>query len=169
MMLFQFNDYGAWFSESRWNIDFSRLSAEMLQLSQHAVQADPASGAVPLLEPLDFRDPQWRIGLVSYCNYNDSVTKLRLQSRSNKKAYSDLHSYELLHFEEPFVSNAHPWMNKLIAIQKNLADFDWLFWVDCDLFFMNPQRSVDPLIRSALRRNTDASLIVAEDGMMLNS
>ncbi|CAE8627376.1 unnamed protein product [Polarella glacialis] len=50
-----------------------------------------------------------------------------------------------------------------------LHDFDWLFWVDCDLYFMNPSKTVDALIQSALSRTSEASLLIAEDGMMLNS
>jgi len=168
LMLFNFNDFGAWFAHSRWQIDPNRWSAEMNALSHEALQADPSVGAAAVKDP-NFRQPEWRIGLVSYCNYNDSATKLRVLSGSNKRAYADYHSYSLLHFEKPFVGNAHPWMNKLIAVQENLANYDWLFWVDCDLFFMNPQRTVDALIRTALDRNPEASMIVAEDGMMLNS
>mmetsp|Transcript_29674 Transcript_29674/g.69946 ORF Transcript_29674/g.69946 Transcript_29674/m.69946 type:complete len:216 (+) Transcript_29674:3-650(+) len=74
-----------------------------------------------------------------------------------------------MHVEEPYVTQAHPWMNKLIAIQQNLEAFDWLFWVDCDLFFMNPKKTVDSLIYAALERTPEASLLIAEDGMMLNS
>jgi len=170
LVLFNFNDYGAWFSQSRWRIDMNELSSTMQQLLQLA-RADegPAAAVAPVLEPLDFREPSWRIGLVTYCNYNDSATRLTSQSRSSKRAYASRHAYALLHLEEPFVTQAHPWMNKLIAIQRNLADFDWLFWVDCDLFFMNPERTVDALVRTALLRNPDASFIIAEDGMMLNS
>eukprot|EP00927_Polykrikos_kofoidii_P038748 TRINITY_DN33174_c0_g1_i1.p1 TRINITY_DN33174_c0_g1~~TRINITY_DN33174_c0_g1_i1.p1 ORF type:complete len:530 (-),score=54.75 TRINITY_DN33174_c0_g1_i1:556-2049(-) len=168
-MVFNFNDWGAWFAHSRWKTNLNELSEGTLGLSKAAPEADPSGGAAPIVEPMDFREPTWRIGLVSYCNYNDSYTKLRVLSGSNKKAYAERHGYTLLHFEKPFISQAHPWMNKLIAIQQNLADFDWLFWVDCDLFFMKPEGTVDALIRSALAKNADASLIIAEDGMMLNS
>lgn len=168
LMLFNFNDYGAWFAHTRWRIDMSRLSNSMQELT-HAARADGLGGAVPMAEPLDFRDPSWRIGLVTYCNYNDSVTSLTRWSRGSKQAYADKHGYTLFHFEKPFVTQAHPWMNKLIAIQTILRDFDWVFWVDCDLFFMNPSRTVDAVIRSAVVQNPDASLLIAEDGMMLNS
>jgi len=166
--LFNFNDYGAWFGFSRWRIDMNELSnlmAELLKMSR----ADEGQAVAKLAEPWEFRERGWSVGLVTYCNYNDSRTQLTSQSRSNKKAYAARHGYTLMHYEEPFVSQAHPWMNKLIAIQQNMASFDWLFWVDCDLFFMNPSRTVDTLIRTAVLHNPDASLIVAEDGMMLNS
>mmetsp|Transcript_6370 Transcript_6370/g.19825 ORF Transcript_6370/g.19825 Transcript_6370/m.19825 type:complete len:439 (-) Transcript_6370:85-1401(-) len=166
--LFNFNDYGAWFGSSRWRIDMSELGnlmAELLRMSR----ADEGQVAAELVQPWDFRDAGLRVGIVTYCNYNDSRTQLTSFSRSNKNTYASRHKYSLLHFEQPFVTQAHPWMNKLIAIQKNLAAFDWLLWVDCDLFFMNPVRTVDALIRTAVLKNPDASLIIAEDGMMLNS
>lgn len=167
-MLFNFNDYGAWFSQSRWRTDMSSLSSTMQELTKLA-RADGVGAATPMAEPLDFRESRWRIGLVTYCNYNDTATSLTKWSRTSKSAYAERHGYKLFHFEEPFVTQAHPWMNKLIAIQQTLRDFDWIFWVDCDLFFMNPQRTVDALIRSALLQNEEASLLIAEDGMMLNS
>eukprot|EP00439_Symbiodinium_sp_Y106_P054014 s1244_g7.t1 len=71
------------------------------------------------------------------------ATNLTAQSRSSKGAYAAYHGYRLMHVEEPYVTQAHPWMNKLIAIQQNLEAFDWLFWVDCDLFFMNPKKTVE--------------------------
>jgi len=167
-MLFNFNDFGAWFSSSRWRIDMGQLSNSMQELTRIA-RADGLGGALPLIDALDYRAPSLRVGLVTYCNYNDSATSLTGWSRSSKQAYADLHGYKLFHFEEPFVTQAHPWMNKLIAIKTILQDFDWVFWVDCDLFFMNPARTVDALIQSAVAKNEEASLLIAEDGMMLNS
>lgn len=167
-MLFNFNDFGAWFAATRWRTDTNRLhtlTQELLRLSR----ADGLDVAAHVKEPLDFREPALRIGVVTYCNYNDTRTRLTVLSRSNKRAYAERHSYTLFHFEEPFVAQAHPWMNKLLAIQETLPDFDWIFWVDCDLFFMSPGRTVDALIRSALALNPDAALLLAEDGMMLNS
>ncbi|CAL1133739.1 unnamed protein product [Cladocopium goreaui] len=168
-MLFQFNDFGAWFSFSRWRTDMQRIASSSQALHSAAKsQTAGAVGAVDVVDP-SFKEPGWRIGLVTYCNYNNSATNLTAQSRSSKGAYAKKHGYKLLHIEEPFVTQAHPWMNKLIAIQRNLEDYDWLFWVDCDLFFMNPAKTVDALIHAAFTRTPDASLLIAEDGMMLNS
>eukprot|EP00927_Polykrikos_kofoidii_P024045 TRINITY_DN21944_c0_g1_i1.p1 TRINITY_DN21944_c0_g1~~TRINITY_DN21944_c0_g1_i1.p1 ORF type:complete len:452 (+),score=52.94 TRINITY_DN21944_c0_g1_i1:84-1439(+) len=154
-----------YFEKSRWRLDvnaWTRHRSVLKKFVSAAAKKNP-------FEPLHVRQPKWRIGLISYCVYNDSNTKLRILSKSNKKAYSERHGHTLLHFEEPFVSQASPQMNKILALRRNFADFDWLFWVDCDLFFMNPNRTVDTVIRSALARNADASLIITEDGMMLNS
>ncbi|CAK9005737.1 unnamed protein product [Durusdinium trenchii] len=166
-MLFQFNDFGAWFSFSRWRTDMQRIASASQELHQVAKSA-ASIGAVDVIDP-SFKQPDWRIGLVTYCNYNNSATNLTAQSRSSKGAYAKRHGYKLLHIEDPFVTQAHPWMNKLIAIQRNLQDYDWLFWVDCDLFFMNPEKTVDALIHAAFSRTPEASLLIAEDGMMLNS
>ncbi|CAJ1343123.1 unnamed protein product [Effrenium voratum] len=162
-MLFQFNDFGAWFGYSRWRTDMQRIAGASQEL--HAMAGRGHAEVVDA----EFRDHSWRIGLVTYCNYNNSATNLTAQSRSSKGAYAARHGYKLMHIEEPFVTQAHPWMNKLIAIQRNLQDFDWLFWVDCDLFFMNPKKTVDALINAAYSRTPEASLLIAEDGMMLNS
>eukprot|EP00428_Durinskia_dybowskii_P038901 CAMPEP_0170255752 /NCGR_PEP_ID=MMETSP0116_2-20130129/27729_1 /TAXON_ID=400756 /ORGANISM="Durinskia baltica, Strain CSIRO CS-38" /LENGTH=271 /DNA_ID=CAMNT_0010506761 /DNA_START=29 /DNA_END=841 /DNA_ORIENTATION=- len=138
---------------------------ELIKLSR----AEVAGVEVRMAEPLDFRDASQRIGLVTYCSYNDSRTSLTRWSRSSKTAYAEHHGYKLFHFEEPFVTQAHPWMNKLIAVKEVLPSVDWVFWVDCDLFFMNPRRTVDAIIRSAMVERPEASLLIAEDGMMLNS
>ncbi|CAK0840131.1 unnamed protein product [Prorocentrum cordatum] len=71
-MLFNFNDYGAWFQHSRWQTDMSRLSSEAQELAKLAKAEAGPGAAVAVLPPVAFRDETWRIGLVSYCNYNDS-------------------------------------------------------------------------------------------------
>lgn len=154
---FSYNDFGLWFGDARWGTNLNMVSSDARALVEHRV-----------FSPVQSED-RWRIGLVSYCNYDDNVTRLTHLSRSNKQAYASLHSHELFHFEQPFVTQAHPWMNKLLAIERKLQDFEWIFWVDCDLFFVNPNLSVHTLVAEAVRQNPDVSLIITEDGMMLNS
>eukprot|EP00933_Yihiella_yeosuensis_P013178 TRINITY_DN12333_c2_g1_i1.p1 TRINITY_DN12333_c2_g1~~TRINITY_DN12333_c2_g1_i1.p1 ORF type:complete len:477 (+),score=59.69 TRINITY_DN12333_c2_g1_i1:73-1431(+) len=167
-MLFNFNDFGAWFEHTRWRTNQPGLHS-MAQGLIELARKDEKSYAATVAEPANVRIPGLRIGLVTYCNYNDSATNLTSFSRTSKGAYAERHGYTLLHVETPYVTQAHPWMNKLIAVQQHLKDFDWLFWVDCDLFFMNPTKTVDALIQAAYDRNPEASLLIAEDGMMLNS
>ena len=72
------------------------------------------------------------VGIVSYCNYKDPTFPLPTYSRKNKQAYADHHGYSLYHLEKPFVSQFHPWMNKLLSVilfllKFNYADFHFLF------------------------------------------
>ena len=107
---FSYNDFGLWFGDARWGTNLNMVSSDARALVEHRV-----------FSPVQSED-RWRIGLVSYCNYDDNVTRLTHLSRSNKQAYASLHSHELFHFEQPFVTQAHPWMNKLLAIERKLQD-----------------------------------------------
>ena len=70
--------------------------------------------------------PRWveattkpNVALVTYCNY-PPTTRLPELSRRNKKVYAALHGYTIDHVEEPLCTTCHPWMNKLLAIQRRL-------------------------------------------------
>eukprot|EP00913_Durusdinium_trenchii_P004315 g4000.t1 len=77
-MLFQFNDFGAWFSFSRWRTDMQRIASASQELHQVAKSA-ASIGAVDVIDP-SFKQPDWRIGLVTYCNYNNSHGLERVQN-----------------------------------------------------------------------------------------
>ncbi|OLP95818.1 hypothetical protein AK812_SmicGene22013 [Symbiodinium microadriaticum] len=78
-MLFQFNDFGAWFSHSRWQTDMQRIATASQGLAELSRQ-DAAGGATLVAEPANLRNPSWNIGLVTYCNYNNTDAMATLQT-----------------------------------------------------------------------------------------
>merc|ERR1712216_352349 len=159
-LLFRFQDHGTLYSHSRWQVNLPNIvsQAHVLQQAEKAAGQGATttwveSGAKP------------RIALVTYCKY-PPTTRLPELSRRNKHVYAALRGYLLDHVEEPLCAVCHPWMNKLLAIQRRLPTVDWLMWVDCDAFYMNMTRGIEGVISSALAANPRTEIIISEDGHM---
>eukprot|EP00920_Eleutheroschizon_duboscqi_P029659 GHVT01071977.1.p1 GENE.GHVT01071977.1~~GHVT01071977.1.p1 ORF type:complete len:361 (-),score=14.50 GHVT01071977.1:1172-2254(-) len=89
------------------------------------------------------------IAIVSVCAYpeNDMLRKLSME---NHKWYGELHGYEVIHFHDnPLAgSNRSAFWWKVSALQRvmDLKANEWLLWMDCDAFFMDPERTIDSVI-----------------------
>eukprot|EP00397_Hematodinium_sp_SG-2012_P037063 GEMP01040105.1.p1 GENE.GEMP01040105.1~~GEMP01040105.1.p1 ORF type:complete len:328 (+),score=65.96 GEMP01040105.1:332-1315(+) len=116
--------------------------------------------------PIIEREDVGPIAVISYCNYPNKTFILPELSLTNKQAYTKRHNYKFFHVEQTYVSQFHPWMNKLLAIEEQLEHFAWVMWADCDLFFMNQSITLENIILAA---GKDKSLILTEDGNMLNT
>ncbi|KAF4703063.1 alpha-1,6-mannosyltransferase, partial [Perkinsus olseni] len=88
--------------------------------------------------------------------------------RTNKEAYAQLRGYGFS--RSPANQHAHAWRNKIEAIQRRLQQgngLDWVMWVDCDAFFMNPDETIEDFVE---RWATEEDhLLISEDANMLNS
>ncbi|KAF4661144.1 ATP-dependent RNA helicase A [Perkinsus chesapeaki] len=108
--------------------------------------------------------------IVSFGHYPHNNTQLPQLSKSNKEAYAKLRGYSIDHHLVPLIPNAHAWRNKLEAIRRRLQEdsgFEWVMWVDCDAFFMDPDERVEAFVG---RWATDEDhLLISEDANMLNS
>lgn len=142
---------------SKWRADLNGMSKQVYNLLGAARQRkttapsiDPDDGSVVITTtPPPSPPPTSRkknVGIVSYCNYGNSSFPLPRYSRTNKQAYADLHGYKLYHIEQPFVKQAHPWANKLLAVRNFLKEHDYIMWVDCDAYFMRKDVRVEGLV-----------------------
>ena len=167
--------------------------ARLLTKQQHDGVQSAASGLSSIKSSLS--NPQhkhqsggtWeappRVAIVSVCIYGN-YTKLPDLSGRNKRVYAALQNVELFHLEEGVAPDAHPWMNKLLSLQRALDTnrFDWVMWADCDAFFMDMKTSIQDIIAAATNYHMHAdlslreeipssppSLVITEDGLSLNS
>ena len=65
---------------------------------------------------------------------------------ANKQAYAKRHGYDCFVYRERLDPGRHPAWSKLIAINRHLPDYDWIFWSDADSLIMNGGRSLESII-----------------------
>lgn len=105
-----------------------------------------------------------QIAVVSVCDYDAGVTPLARLSLLNKDAYSSRHGYEPIMyqqspaFQDPLsslltepLSHRPPAWSKVDGILDGLASgrYDWVYWMDCDSFFMDAEVRLEELIALA--------------------
>ncbi|CAE8643482.1 unnamed protein product [Polarella glacialis] len=109
-----------------------------------------------------------RVAVVTICSYAvDEPVKLICDQ--NRKLYSMLHGYDVHFFTDPsqITPNSGSQMDVLDGVHKaffwkvnavkNVLEtkkYDWVLWMDCDAFFMDPERTIDSVI--AMYSNTTA-------------
>ncbi|CAE7879525.1 unnamed protein product, partial [Symbiodinium necroappetens] len=112
-----------------------------------------------------------RIAVVTICAYAADAP-VRVLCEQNRQIYKALHGYDLY-----FVTDAaqilpnkaarmnvkdgihKPFFWKVNAV-KNILDtnkYDWVLWMDCDAFFMDPGRTIDSVITMYSGNLTSAS------------
>ena len=124
---------------------------------------------------LKFFDPR-SIGIVSICAYapNEPV---RVLAEENHRLYASLHGYKLFQLNgdqipqngKMNIKDRKPFFWKVNAIRNAFDDKDieWVIWMDCDAFFMDPERTIDSVIASyasapVILSHTKASEIESE-------
>ena len=110
-----------------------------------------------------------RIAVVTLCAYDAADSPLASLSMHNKVEYAARHGYAF--FGETSVADASrnaKW-NMISLLQKYLQlpdddaatarnKYDWVFWMDCDSFVMNPAVKLEDLLdRVLVRREGDVS------------
>lgn len=64
----------------------------------------------------------------------------------NKQEYCKKHKYDLFIYHESLDTSRHPAWSKILAIQKHLADYKWILWIDSDALIMNHNVKIESLI-----------------------
>lgn len=96
-----------------------------------------------------------RIAILSL--YDQNYKEIGQHGDENKKIYADKHGYDLIIYHELLDSSRPgPW-SKILAIQKHLKDYDWIYWSDADSLIMNK----DIKLESFIDANYD--LIISKD------
>ncbi|KAF4749412.1 hypothetical protein FOZ63_023868 [Perkinsus olseni] len=136
---------------------------DMLLSALHARQyVESAEAPSQLPDVPTYRDGTSKIAIVSICGYAANET-VRVLSEENHALYAQLHGYALYQFGGP--EDIYPNMNANMSIEgrkpffwkvnavRNVMDLegserpDWVMWMDCDAFYMDPERSIDSVIR----------------------
>eukprot|EP00927_Polykrikos_kofoidii_P023644 TRINITY_DN21710_c0_g1_i1.p1 TRINITY_DN21710_c0_g1~~TRINITY_DN21710_c0_g1_i1.p1 ORF type:complete len:545 (-),score=81.26 TRINITY_DN21710_c0_g1_i1:137-1654(-) len=112
-----------------------------------------------------------RVAVVTICAYAEDEP-VRVFCRSNRRLYSLLHGYDVHFFTDASEIEPHqaaamnvldgvhkPFFWKVNAV-KNVLDtgrYDWVLWMDCDAFFMDPSRTIDSVIAAYVGNGTLAT------------
>ncbi|CAE7272373.1 unnamed protein product [Symbiodinium microadriaticum] len=112
-----------------------------------------------------------RIAVVTICAYAADAP-VRVLCEQNRQIYKALHGYDLYFFTDAaqILPNKAARMNVKDGIHKpffwkvnavkNILDtnkYDWVLWMDCDAFFMDPGRTIDSVITMYSGNLTSAS------------
>jgi mannan polymerase II complex MNN10 subunit len=67
-------------------------------------------------------------------------------STPNKRDYARKHGYDFIQ-ETTLLDPSRPasW-NKILAVEKHLSNYDWIFWTDADSLVMNPAIRLEDIV-----------------------
>ncbi|RDI53252.1 galactosyl transferase GMA12/MNN10 family protein [Nocardia mexicana] len=80
----------------------------------------------------------------------------------DKRAYCERHGFAFYGYADVFTTSRAPHWSKITAVQRHLADHDWLFWTDADAAITNFDVDLRELC-------DDYDLIVTHDELGLNT
>lgn len=90
----------------------------------------------------DLKKP--KIAIISL--YNEGYKHIGQYSDENKKKYAEKHGYDVFIYHKLLDENRPaPW-SKILAIQRHLSDYDWVFWSDADSLIMNTNTRLESII-----------------------
>jgi hypothetical protein len=78
--------------------------------------------------------------------YTIEMQGLAQMANQNKAAYCRRHGYDYLVADRVLDRSRPPAWSKILHVQQHLADYDWVFWSDCDSLVMNPEIRLEQLI-----------------------
>jgi len=79
-------------------------------------------------------------------------------------AYCDTHGYTYIRYRELIDPNRIATWNKLIAVQRELAAFDWVLWLDADALIVNPRHRIEDVIAPYI---SDKQMLFSSDNQGL--
>ncbi|CAE7240315.1 DNAH1, partial [Symbiodinium microadriaticum] len=167
-----FIDDSAWPITSHEFGDEHRSVANLLgnlraQLPNNRIDADPGTRVHGLT-----------VCLVTICDYPSGARLPRLAA-SVHGMYAHRHGYGYIHHRHSHHAKGRPaaW-GKVDALREAMEDdrWDWVAWIDCDLYFMDMNRTLDSLLLTHARAAGEAAsidesvhMLVTEDAQSLNT
>lgn len=85
-----------------------------------------------------------RIAIISL--YDDGYKKIGRYSDLNKQQYAKKHGYDIVLYHKKIDESRHGAWNKILAVEKHLNDYDWVFWSDADSLIMNKKIKLESII-----------------------
>jgi len=107
-----------------------------------------------------------KIAVLTTC-IGDEYQKMWDSFIRTKEIYCNLNDYEFLHIKESLDTTRTPHWSKIVALQKNLKDYDWIFFSDADVNIMNFDIKLEDIINRYSYDNT--FLIITKDNVEINS
>lgn len=138
------------------------LTGRLRALDDESVQA-----AVPPLH----REPGLRVAVVTVCAYAEDAP-VRQLCAENRELYAAVHGYDMHFFTDAAdimpdqqagmdvkdgVHKAFFWKVSAVKNVLSIGAYDWVLWMDCDAFFMDPQRTIDSVIAMHAGNSTPAT------------
>ena len=125
-------------------------------------------GTAPRASPhVDSQPAARRIAMVTLCAYDAADNPLASLSMHNKVEYAARHGYAFFGETSVADSSRNAKWNMISLIQKYLQQpddaatgrnkYDWVFWIDCDSFVMNPAVRLEDLLDRALGRHGEGT------------
>jgi len=157
-----------------WADGMQNILRSMFNLKQREQSAEPwrtlplrralHEGFAGTSPPASAIQKRLRVAIVSVCDYDAGLTPLATLSRINKEAYAWRHGYDVIMYEkapvfddplsslltEPASHRPAAW-SKVDAVLTSLANgrHDWVMWMDCDSFFMDPDLRLEDIIAAS--------------------
>jgi len=147
------------------------LSGQALTARVHALDRESM-----LDVPKTYREPDLKVAIVTICAYAPEEA-VRNICKENRQLYSALHGYDVIFFTDASEIEPNrdtdmdvndgvhkPFFWKVNAV-KNVMDrglHDWVLWMDCDAFFMDPERTIDSVISMYTDNQTAATKLPPE-------
>lgn len=85
-----------------------------------------------------------KIAIVSL--YDQGYKHIGQYSDENKKKYAEKHGYDVFIYHNALDATRPAAWSKILAIQKHLKDYDWIYWSDADSLIMNTDIKLESFI-----------------------
>jgi len=83
--------------------------------------------------------------------YDDAMSAIGDVTCELNRHYAQSHGYDFVCYRSLPDPNLNPSWNKLRVIQQEIANCDWIFWIDADAVFVNRQRTLVDLFQSTVK------------------
>jgi len=67
--------------------------------------------------------------------------------------FCEINNFDLIIYDQLFDNSLHPAWNKLLAVKKNINNYDMIFWSDIDCLFVNKKDLFLSFLDSSLNEN----------------
>ena len=105
-----------------------------------------------------------KIGICTL-SIGESYKRYTRYTTQNKKIYCEKHGYTFIEDDDVYNKDKPiPW-SKLLLMNKYLSDFDYLVWIDADIYIMNKETKIESLIQ----KYHDVDIICGSDWRMVNT
>eukprot|EP00397_Hematodinium_sp_SG-2012_P051925 GEMP01061129.1.p1 GENE.GEMP01061129.1~~GEMP01061129.1.p1 ORF type:complete len:283 (+),score=43.20 GEMP01061129.1:439-1287(+) len=151
-----------------WGLNFFEGFMEEYLSLAHALKRNTVESLRPAVEvPKTFRNSDWHIAITSVCAYPEEHMLHGIYDvvKENRNKYASLHGYRNELWNVTFDSARHPVWSAVGLPLSLLEDesVDWVIALDCDMMFVDMERTVDSIITQYFD-NDDVHFFITEDG-----
>lgn len=169
----------AFIDDSAWPIKSMEFDYEHLFIARVLAEEGGAASWALSDVPRTYRLQNQSLGIVTLCDYPPEKALPRFAASAHS-IYAARHGYGYrVHRDPSHAEGRPPAWGKLRVVQAALEEgiWDWVLWIDCDLYFMDLDTTIDSLLlrygsdgnESALAIDPSVHLLLTEDSQMLNT